>query len=519
LAQTSTAFTFLALLFPFSFTNYPKKQQPRLSFDGRVEYVENKLKDIFAAADDPLKNDWWLNKDDCWQLLAGCFELTAALRSPDPKAYHCRLPIHQDGSCNGLQHYAALGGDVDGATSVNLIESEIPQDVYSRVAHLVAKLVDDDFSNPQRKDHEVAKLVKGKVDRKVVKQTVMTNVYGVTFIGARLQIEARLKDRGDIPEDDLYACSVYLAKKIFESLERMFTGAREIQFWLTNSARQIASSRPLTAAEITAEQTNYSDGKKKRRTRPKKDARSEDGAEDFGDDEDDLHYKEEDYGEFDEDEDDDESAENAFPSHAPFKSFPSSSSLAKTAKREKRAKKEARARKLDAVRGMTNVSWTTPLGLPVVQPYRKNLMRSISTQLQSVQIKDMSVPGVSNVVRQKSAFPPNFIHSLDSTHMFMTALACQLSPERITFASVHDSFWTHASTVDTLNNIIREEFINLHSQPIMDRLRQEFLNKYNHHVIFEAKDVTRGGPVRIPPIPKRGEFDIKHVKGSKYFFD
>ena len=28
------------------------------------------------------------------------------------------------------------------------------------------------------------------------------------------------------------------------------------------------------------------------------------------------------------------------------------------------------------------------------------------------------------VQRQKSAFPPNFVHSLDSTHMMMTAVAC-----------------------------------------------------------------------------------------------
>lgn len=27
--------------------------------------------------------------------------------------------------------------------------------------------------------------------------------------------------------------------------------------------------------------------------------------------------------------------------------------------------------------------------------------------------------------RQRSAFPPNFIHSIDSTHMMMTALACR----------------------------------------------------------------------------------------------
>ena len=29
-----------------------------------------------------------------------------------------------------------------------------------------------------------------------------------------------------------------------------------------------------------------------------------------------------------------------------------------------------------------------------------------------------------NAMKQKNAFPPNFIHSLDSTHMMLTALYC-----------------------------------------------------------------------------------------------
>lgn len=31
-----------------------------------------------------------------------------------------------------------------------------------------------------------------------------------------------------------------------------------------------------------------------------------------------------------------------------------------------------------------------------------------------------------NSVKQASAFPPNFIHSLDATHMMLTALECRV---------------------------------------------------------------------------------------------
>jgi len=43
----------------------------------------------------------------------------------------------QDGSCNVLQHYAALGRDVVGAESVNLTPVNAPKDVYSDVLALV----------------------------------------------------------------------------------------------------------------------------------------------------------------------------------------------------------------------------------------------------------------------------------------------------------------------------------------------------------------------------------------------
>lgn len=42
---------------------------------------------------------------------------------------------------------------------------------------------------------EIAEVLKGFVARKVIKQTVMTTVYGVTRFGARLQIARQLKGK------------------------------------------------------------------------------------------------------------------------------------------------------------------------------------------------------------------------------------------------------------------------------------------------------------------------------------
>lgn len=85
----------------------------KLPLAERVAFTEAHLGPIMESADRPLDPAaWWRQAEDPFQCLAVCMELTRALRSPDPAAYVSHLPVHQDGSCNGLQHYAALGLDV-----------------------------------------------------------------------------------------------------------------------------------------------------------------------------------------------------------------------------------------------------------------------------------------------------------------------------------------------------------------------------------------------------------------------
>ena len=105
--------------------------------------------------------------------------------------------------------------------------------------------------------------------------------------------------------------------------------------------------------------------------------------------------------------------------------------------------------------------------------------------------------------RQKSAFPPNYVHSLDSTHMMLTAIECR---ERgLEFAAVHDSYWTHGADVDTMNKVLREQFVNLHSQPLLENLQELFR--------------LRHPDVDFRPLPPRGDLDLQVVHDSPYFFD
>ncbi|KAI0640998.1 DNA/RNA polymerase [Trametes meyenii] len=367
----------------------------KASFDERVEFVHEHLEDIFDSAEHPLEGKrWWIKADDPWQCLATCIELKSALDLPDPESYECALPVHQDGTCNGLQHYAALGGDAVGAAQVNLAAADRPSDVYTYVAKMVEEMIQRDLEQ----DHQFAKLLAGKISRKVVKQTVMTTVYGVTFVGARDQIERQLKDRGDIPPEQCWLAASYLAKKVLASIGDLFKGAKEIQTWLNTCARLIAKSIPQDRLVQSFAEPGP-DAKPKRGSQP-------------------------------------------------------------------RWKKEQ----------MTSVVWTTPLGLPIVQPYRSVKRKQVMTALQTVFISDPNVPSTVNSQKQASAFPPNFVHSLDATHMMLTALECR--SQGLAFASVHDSYWTHASSIDQMNAIIRDTFIALHSSDVLDALAQEFRERY-----------------------------------------
>lgn len=59
----------------------------------------------------------------------------------------------------------------------------------------------------------MAKKLRGNIKRKTIKQTVMTSVYGVTFIGAREQIYRQIRDQKFMGnEDEEYQASIEVAK-------------------------------------------------------------------------------------------------------------------------------------------------------------------------------------------------------------------------------------------------------------------------------------------------------------------
>lgn len=384
----------------------------KLTEDSKVAFTERHLDEIRLSAQDPLPNSgenrWWMTGENPFQLLAACFELAQALQLSDPHEFISRIPVNQDGSCNGLQHYAALGGDVEGAREVNMTPFPVPQDVYSKVAGLTKQLIVQKLGT-----EPLAAQTMDYVNRKTVKQSVMTTVYGVTRFGATKQIAERLDE---VTSGMINRRALFITDNMKEAQKQLFSGATLIQRWLEECADRIC--RAMRADFYTQELES------------------------------------------------------------------------------------------DELRYLTGVTWTSPIGLPVVQPYRmERPFNEIVTPLQKISYYDENVQGVVNIRKQRNAIAPNFIHSLDASHMHMTSSG--MYQAGLTFAAVHDSFWTHASDVDELGRILRRNFISLYSEDRVQLLRQEFIDRYDGFMqIVQVPKTSKAGK-RIQMLRKERTGGVK----------
>lgn len=101
-----------------------------------------------------------------------------------------------------------------------------PGDLYTHICDMVSKRVEEEAKNPKSENKKIVEKLVGNVKRKIIKQTVMTTVYGVTFTGAQKQIHRQLKDKSFLNQDDdneSYNASKYLAFLTLECVENLFT--------------------------------------------------------------------------------------------------------------------------------------------------------------------------------------------------------------------------------------------------------------------------------------------------------
>ena len=177
----------------------------KCTLQDRYDWVVTNLATIQNIPLDPDgTRDFWSNADKPYMFLAVAEEIAdiqthIAMGNP-VDTFESKIICFQDGSCNGLQHFSAMLLDPVGGKAVNLVDSDIPTDIYGLTSSLVIqylnKTIDShlvyngkEWVEATEQDIRIARaLLEFGIDRKTTKKSTMTIPYGGTKIGCRDQV-------------------------------------------------------------------------------------------------------------------------------------------------------------------------------------------------------------------------------------------------------------------------------------------------------------------------------------------
>ena len=230
----------------------------KVSFDQRVEWVKANHARILSVAADPYGDLWWTELDSPFCFLGWAFEYARWQEEGD--TFVSYLPIQADGSCNGLQHWSSLLRDAIGGAAVNLVPSDLPNDIYQRVAdRTIEKLQHLAVHGVVEKDNDGNVILDEKtfaqqwldygLNRKIAKRPVMILPYSGTQLSACSYIIAHVNEAGGPVWEDgttqqklLKKACRFLTKHMWKAIGEIVIAAREGMQWITKIARLAAKS-------------------------------------------------------------------------------------------------------------------------------------------------------------------------------------------------------------------------------------------------------------------------------------
>lgn len=227
----------------------------KVSFEERVQWTSDNSNRIRAFASDlesddlsPEQQAWWLAADKPWQFAAWAIEWMNFHAQGRGFVTHRRVDL--DGSCNGLQHFAALLRDRTTGAAVNLVPSDRPNDLYQQVADAVAKRLEIITCDCTIDDEGRSRVLLASqwlawgIDRKMTKRPVMVLPYGGTIASTKQYVrsaylEGVAKGKPCHWEDrtrEMFMAVNFLASVIWEVLGDILPAALNAMKWLQASA-------------------------------------------------------------------------------------------------------------------------------------------------------------------------------------------------------------------------------------------------------------------------------------------
>ena len=152
----------------------------------------------------------------------------------------------------------------------------------------------------------------------------------------------------------------------------------------------------------------------------------------------------------------------------------------------------------------TYVEWVTPLGTLVRHNYyvEERLTLNVDNHRIVFEIPNL-VDARLSTKEMVSGIAPNFVHSLDASHMLATINAMWADGLQH-FSMIHDSFGCHASDVDEMQRHIREQFVRMYTL-------------FDPATLMAERMADKTGLEPVLP-PTHGSLDINLVLQAPYFF-
>ncbi len=507
-------------------------------FEKRIAWIKEKHQQILDSAQNYREKNFWKKAGDPLKFLAFCFEYARYIDSPSK--FKTGIPIAIDGSNNGFQHITALLKDSDGARSVNVLphyENEVLKvaDFYAEVAEALKIKMNEAYSEfLNEKDMlieegsfyykeqlkpklelsfyfdrvanfletiEPAELNSMQFYTSYMMQNSKKIEWGIRITKEELDLfekelgKIERKMRKEVSSDDLeeVKCSIVdelekLAKRANRNLK---SGKIELKNKkvICNEIEKKIDARSLYKNFLENSIVNRSFVKKPVMTesygsstagKAKKILEDLEGIGILSDLDEDNRYS------------------VAFQLTKVLEK-----ALTYVSDSPQKYKKWMKSYANEIAKTQKAIKWRTPLDLDVEQvEYKAKKVKVPIGKGRRVEFKVYT--NEINTREHSKGLPPNYIHSLDATHLMMTIN--ELKKEGITdIITVHDSFATHANDVGIMSKVLRKTFIELHKNSLLEELTLFFEEQFG----VDKKDV--------PYVDESG-FDLESIMESNYFF-
>lgn len=153
------------------------------------------------------------------------------------------------------------------------------------------------------------------------------------------------------------------------------------------------------------------------------------------------------------------------------------------------------------------IHWTTPVGFPAMQAYRRRKYVRVCTMMgqQKIRVGFNSFDKNALDGTKATNIPPNLIHGFDAS--VLASVINRSVPAFGDLACIHDSFGAHSGDMDTLYSNIRSAVADIFSQDCLYKLYEEFRDQLPP----KHRDA-------LPLPPMVNTLEVARVKESTYFF-